>query len=122
MSLYYYDHLKFGVYEGSLSKGQLVDTRQVGDAILLDSNSYYSLRFEDKPNKTFYLVRNKKRSGQYLIFEKKLSPYRFDNFAGYGRLLMTLKEHLEIKMPKHGIKAYMSLFPEQINNNTLKGA
>ena len=58
MSLYYYDHLKFGLYKGEFLNKKLNELEHIGNAILIDNNRYYTLRFKQCPKKTFYLVRN----------------------------------------------------------------
>ncbi len=67
------------------------------------------------------MVRNNKRPGKYLIFEKKLGAFKFDSLVGRGQLKTHLKEHLEITLPKQGLRAYMSLFPENAHQNTYNG-
>lgn len=121
MNLYYYDHLNFGIYEGEFKNKELNELSRLGNAILLDNNRYYTLRFKNIPGKTFYLIRNNKRLGKYLIFEKKIGNFKFDKLVGRATLQNHLKEHMEITMLKHGFRAYMSLLPENAHQNTNKG-
>ncbi len=92
MSLYYYDHLTFGIYHCKQPcRKQMIETAKIGTTALIDNNRYYTIRIDSIPNKTFYLIRNNKKSGEYLIFEKKLTPFKFDRLAGYGNYEFTSK-------------------------------
>ena len=102
---------RFKIVTGKHIKNTVQKEKHAGVSIFKEDDGIYKIHLNIFPNTTYFMQKNKNNE-YFTIFSRKGRDSLLTKPVGQGKILESLKTHLQLQFEVLNTTLYMSLFPQ----------